>query len=311
MASLAGLCLLTRASTALGLYIATGLLIIVLAWPPAGPLRDRLPLFTRGLARKRTAVGLGILLGFLALAGIVNYQRWGNPLEFYYDPRTYIGYMNVPIRLQRLEAYGVFNIERLWYGILYYFFPIWTITRPDGQFLFSEFETRMLDAVETPPSSFLLSDPLLLVLAGAYLLRMPRLAREGLLDLGAAVALMIGLLVPVFLILTFMYMAFRYRMEFYPFLEFSAFLGFYGICVNPDEFSALSRNRLSLILIASAGFGIVYSHFALFLHKISPPGHYPPAGTAAGAPSPTDGWLQYYRFHLKSAFPSLARRLHL
>jgi len=311
MASLAGLCLLTRASTALGLYIATGLLIIVLAWPPAGPLRDRLPLFTRGLASKRTVVGLAILLGFVALAGIVNYQRWGNPLEFYYDPHTYIGYMNVPIRLQRLEAYGVFNIERLWYGILYYFFPIWTITRPDGQFLFSEFETRMLDAVETPPSSFLLSDPLLLVLAGAYLLRMPRLAREGLLDLGAAVALMIGLLVPVFLILTFMYMAFRYRMEFYPFLEFAAFLGFYGICVHPDEFSALSRNRLSLILIASAGFGIVYSHFALFLHKISPPGHYPPAGTAAGAPSPTDGWLQYYRFHLKSAFPSLARRLHL
>jgi hypothetical protein len=47
---------------------------------------------------------------------------------------------------------------------------------------------------------------------------------------------MIGLLIPVFPILTFMYMAFRYRMEFYPFLEFSAFLGFYAICVNPASF---------------------------------------------------------------------------
>jgi hypothetical protein len=311
MASLAGLCLLTRVSTALGLYFATGLLIVVLAWPSAGSLRDRLPRFLSGLASKRAVVGLGVLLGFVALSGIVNYHRWGNPLEFYYDPHTYIGYITVPIRLRRLETYGVFNIGRLWYGILYYFFPIWTITRPDGQLLFSEFETRMLDAVETPPSSFLLSDPLLLVLAGAYLLRMPKLAREGLLDRGAAIALMIGLLVPVFLILTFMYMAFRYRMEFFPFLEFSAFLGFYAICVNSAEFSALTRRRLYLILIVSAGLGIVYSHFVLLLHKISPPGNYPPVGTAGGAVSPADGWIEYYHFHLKSAFPSLAQRLHL
>jgi len=48
------------------------------------------------------------------------------------------------------------------------FSAIWTFSRPDEQFLFSEF-----DCVEAPPSSFLLSDPLLLVLGGAYLLRLP------------------------------------------------------------------------------------------------------------------------------------------
>jgi hypothetical protein len=309
MAGLAGLSLLTRVSTALGLYFATGLLIMALAWPSAGSLRDRLSRFPRGLASSRTIVGLAILLGFVAVAGTVNYQRWGNPLEFYYDPRTYIGYMSAPWRLTRIEAYGVFNIRRLWYGILYYFFPIWTISRPDGQFLFSQFETRMLDAVETPPSSFLLSDPLLLVLAGAYLWWVPRLVRERLLDPLAVAALMIGLLIPVFLILTFMYMTFRYRMEFYPFLEFSAFLGFYAICVHSGEFSALSRSRLSAILIASAGFGIVYSHFALFLHKISLPGNYSSTGT--GAVSPANGWVEYYRSHLKLTFPNIAQRLHL
>jgi hypothetical protein len=311
MAGLAGLGLLTRVSTALGLYFASGLLIVVLAWPSVGSLRERLPLFFRGLASKQTVVGLGILLGFVALAGIVNYQRWGNPLEFYYDPHTYIGYTTAPWRLARLETYGVFNIGRLWYGILYYFFPIWTISRSDGQFLFSEFETRMLDAVETPPGSFLLSDPLLLVLAGAYLMRLPRLARERRLDPRATAALMIGLLIPVFLILTFMYMAFRYRMEFYPFLEFSAFLGFYTICVNPAEFSALSRRRLSLILIAIAGFGIVGSHFTLFLHKISPPGNYVSEGADAGGVSPENGWVDYYRYCLRAILPSLAQRLHL
>ena len=51
-----------------------------------------------------------------------------------------------------------------------------------------------------------LSDPLLLILAGAYLVRLPQLLRERLLDPRLVAALMIGLLVPVFLILTFMYM---------------------------------------------------------------------------------------------------------
>ena len=48
--------------------------------------------------------------------------------------------------------------------------------------------------------------PLLLILAGAYLVRLPQLLRERLLDPRLVAALMIGLLVPVFLILTFMYM---------------------------------------------------------------------------------------------------------
>jgi hypothetical protein len=160
----------------------------------------------------------------------------------------------------------------------------------------------MLDGVEPPPSSFLLSDPLLLALGGAFLFQLPRLARERQLDLRAVAALMIGLLIPVFLILTFCYMAFRYRMEFYPFLEFTAFLGFYAICVNPGRVSALSRGSLSLILIAGAGFGIVYSHLALFLYKISP---------FTNRVSAPDGWVDFYLTQLKLIFPSIAQRLHL
>jgi len=311
MATLAGLGLLTRVSTALGLYIATGLLVIVLACPAAGSMGSRLRSLGRGLTGRRTIIALAVLFGFVTLSGIVNYQRWGNPLTFAGDVGTYSSVIPRPDRLPRLEAYGNFNIQRLWYGVVYYFFPIWTIVRPDGQFLLSEFENRILDGVEAPPSSFLLSDPLLLVLGGAYLLRLPQPARERVIDVRAAAAVMIGFLIPVVLILTYIYMAFRYRMEFYPFLEFSAFLGFYAICINPGEFSARSRRRFALIMITVAGFGIIYSHFAVFLHKISPPGNYAPGGTDAGTVSPANGWVHYYRHYVKSVFPSIARRLDL
>jgi hypothetical protein len=310
MASLAGLGLLTRVSTALGLYVAVGLLVLVLAWPSVGPFRDRLPRFVHDLASRRTIVALTILLVFMALSGIVNYGRWGNPVAFSGDSSTYIHLMATPERIVRLKAHGGFNIERLWYGILYYFFPIWTIIRPDGQFLFSEFETRIFDTIEIPPSSFLLSDPLLLMLGGAFLLQLPRLARERLLDLRAVVALMIGFLIPVLLILTFFCMAFRYRLEFYPFLEFAGFIGFYAICVNPGRVFALSRRKLSLILIASAGFGIVYSHLLLFLYKISLGGNYSEPDST-NAVTPAIGWVDFYLIQLKSIYPSIAQRLHL
>jgi hypothetical protein len=301
MASLAGLGLLTRVPTALGLYVATGLLILILAWPPAGPLRDRLSRFVRGLASKRAVLALAILLAFATLCGMVNYQRWGDPLKFA-DFRIYIISTAVPGLLAHLAEYGAFNIQRLWYGILYYFFPIWTIIRPDGQFLFSEFEARLIDHIETPPASFLLSDPLLLMLGGAFLFRLPRLARERLLDLRAVAALTIGLLIPVLLMLTFAGMAFRYRMEFYPFLEFTAFLGFYAICVKPGRFDASSRSSLSPILIASVGLGIVSSHLFLFLYKLSP---------VVITISVPNGWIDLYVSRLRLLLPDIAQRLHL
>ena len=297
MASLAGLALLTRVSTALGLYVATGLLVLVLAWPAAGPLRPAAAVRPRlgEHAHRRRARHPS---GFVTLCGIVNYQRWGDPLKFL--PLACITYMTEPGRLARLEAYGVQHTAAM-VRILYYFFRFGRSFARTGNFCFPN-SRRMLDGVEPPPSSFLLSDPLLLVLGGAFLFQLPRLARERLLDLRAVAALMIGFLIPVFLILTFFYMAFRYRMEFYPFLEFTAFLGFYAICVNPGRFSALSRSSLSLILIAGAGFGIIYSHFALFLYKISP---------FTNRVSAPDGWVDLYLTQLKLIFPSIAQRLHL
>ena len=306
MATLAGLGLLTRVSTGLGLYVATGLLVLVLAWPVAGPLRKRLLLWSRALVGGRTVICVAILVGFALLCGYVNYQRWGNPLQFA-DMQRNIFYMADPSRIVRQVTYGAFNIERLWYGILYYFLPGWTFVGANGQLLFSKFEIRMLDGVEVPPGSFLLSDPLLLILAGIGLVRLPQLGRERLIDLQAVAALMIGLSIPAFLILTYTYMAFRYRMEFYPFFEFAAYLGFYAICVKPSPFSVSSRSILLALLITSAIIGVVFSHLWLFLYKISPFGDYK-YQAMGGHEIVTKGWLAFYWDQLKIVFPSLAER---
>ena len=66
-------------------------------------------------------------------------------------------------------------------------------------------------------------------------------------NLRAVAALMVGFSIPIFLMLTYMYMAFRFRMEFYPLVEFAAFLGFYAICVKPDQYSAPFRRAGSTV----------------------------------------------------------------
>src|SRR5437870_50181 len=72
LAAAAGLCLITRVSTALGLYLALGLLMLQLLWQE---WRAGRPLRLLGQMIPAAAV----LLAFVAVAGFVNYQRWGNP----------------------------------------------------------------------------------------------------------------------------------------------------------------------------------------------------------------------------------------
>jgi hypothetical protein len=60
------------------------------------------------LASKRTVVAFTILSGFATLCGMVNYQRWGDPLKFA-DWRIYIIYFDEPEHLAHLAEYGAFQ----------------------------------------------------------------------------------------------------------------------------------------------------------------------------------------------------------
>lgn len=273
-AACAGLCLLTRSTTGAGLLAALGLLVLraLAAETPrpasAGP-RD-LALWAGGRAGRLLRSGLwlpcGVALASVAAALAVNQARWGNPLRFADMHAQILQIAAHPDRLDRLDSFGLFNIRRVWIGVLYYAAPVWSAAAEaavplDGRI------ARLFDALELPSSSIVLTDPLWCVLAwrGAALIRTGR-------GLPGAVALAAGLCLAPALMLTAWYMAFRYRMEFTPLLLALSCTGL-AAWVPPLDGSRTKRTRLCLLclclvqLVFAAVMGLSYS--------VAPPGPSP------------------------------------
>jgi hypothetical protein len=260
MALVAGLCLLTRVSNAFGLYGAFGLIWLCVVWRAV-----RAPQPLGGLV-----LPIAVLLVFVAITGVVNAGRWGNPLVFADFTRALIN-EQYPDRLARLQHYGAFNLERIGYGLSYYFAPFWVLRDAAGNFLWSGFEDGYSACCsELPPSSFLVSDPLLISLCVYGLVQALRRDVERRWLMVAAGA---GLSVSILLMLTVFGTSYRYRMEFYPFFELFAFLGFARI-------AATSAGRAPRLVGAGAVASIVTAHLMWVLYMLSPFG---PAGKLMGS----------------------------
>ena len=259
LAAVAGLCLLTRVSTALGLYIALGFLILQLAWQV---LRmDGLLRFST--ARLATLLTAGAILAvFVGIAAVVNYERWGNPLVFAGDSQSHA--LAGPDSSVYDARYGWFNPIRVGYSIAYYFIPVWVLRGGDGNLLWSAFQQRTIGTVELPPSSFFISDPLTIGLAVFALVGLVR--SRYFVKRPIVVPVLAGLFVPIALILTFSCLTFRYRMEFYPFFDLCAFLGFGALLSRPK----IPPHRS---FTAAVFGGIVASHAIWFLYMLSPMGN--------------------------------------
>ncbi len=291
MAVLAGLALLTRVSTAIGLYAALGFLTVALTRPASSDLKPGAYLASWGRRFLRPAPGwvlpaVGVLLGFAMLIGFVNYERWGNPLVFA-DYHAYVLNQTIYLdRLPRLALYGEFNIRRIPYGLIYYFFPIWTIRTHDG-FLFEDPMRRLIEAVELPPASFVSTDPLLLLLGGifiGFLWRRRQVAAIPGFDLSKATPLLAGFAIPPILMLMAMYMSLRYRMEFYPFFVFAALAGAIVLCSAARKITLFHWVAIAMLCL----FGIVNAHSRLIAYRNSPFGPFQEAveGPAAVDPAP-------------------------
>jgi len=258
LAAVAGLCLLTRVSTALGLYLALGSIWLWRVWQEFRASPAVMPRQVAGML-----LPILILLAFAGAAAIVNQARWGSPLTFA-DLSRALMLTQYPDRLARLHQYGEFNPVRLGYGLLYYFLPIWVLRDGSGQLLWSDYVQRTMDSVELPPSSFLISDPLLVGLAiyGVILL----LRRRGEVPMRAPIALAcVGLAVPILLMLSAISMTFRYRVEFYPLFELCAFMGFFRLLEKPTR-------GVKLAFGGGAVISIIVAHALWVLNMLSPSG---------------------------------------
>ncbi len=278
MACMAGLALLTRVSTGIGLYAALGLLLLVLL---VEEFRAGRKVLTRQLL-----IPVAILAAFLVAVGTVNYYRWGRPTTFA-DYSLYIFNQQYPDRMIRTKLYGLFNLIRIPFGLGYYFLPLWSLQGGGGRLLFENTQTRLMDAVELPPSSFFLTDllPIALIVFVGIALWSRRselspaarkdaapLAQNALLpfqplSLTRGLALAAGLLMPCILMLTAISMNYRYRMEFYPEIDFLSFLALYLTARNPNLLERFNRYRGWMV--GATAVSVISAFVVLVLYKFS------------------------------------------
>jgi hypothetical protein len=279
MALTAGLATLTRVSTGIGLCTAFGLLLIVLLLEEH---RARRPVITR-----RFFVPAMVLASLLIVVGTINYFRWGNPTTFA-DFRLNVFYHEQPDLMLRTDLYGNFNLARVPFGLSYYFLPIWVLRGADGQLLFENTQTQLMNSVELPPSSFFLTDLLSIVfiafLATALwtshgtssrgvrddatlVCNTNSLRSSEIFSKSQVLALATGLAMPCVLMLMAICMSYRFRMEFYPEIDLLAFLGLYTTVSNP---ALLDRfNRCRRWMVAAALISIVSASAAVVLYWLS------------------------------------------
>jgi len=287
MALCAGLTLLTRVTTGIGLILATCLLLLVLAVQAARATADghrpALLRFGQALAGQRYLIPTGILAVLIAATGTVNYFRWGNPVTFanYY---IYICRYCVGDWVPVMQRYGLFNLERIPFSMMYFFIPVWVLRGSDGHFFLESTQQRLFHTVELPPSSFFLTDLLPLCFIVLMVIAVWRRRSRNSPRTMQAAAIVAGLLAPCVLIMTAISIAYRYKMEFYPEFDFLAFLGLYLTVTNPANLERFARFRRWIA--AALAISIAGSLASLTLCNL---------GTGAGTEREvTDGIVSYY-----------------
>ncbi len=262
----AGLALLTRVSMGVGLYAAISLFGLLTVWRCMGRLRQ-----AQGRAVRQTArvwlgycgLAVAVLVFFVGVVAYVNEQRWGNPLTFV-DYHSYLMNRYYPDRVLRAHQYGLFNINRIPLGFIYFFVPVWVFKWGNGHLILSSSFHRLVDVTEMPPSSFFLTDGFLLLFSGIFVWSVVRRRTISGVDSTAAILNMAGLLVAPLLMMMAISMNFRYRAEFYPIIMFTAFLG--AVVVSKKW---LEKPFFKYICIALVCISIFSSFAAMVLYKKS------------------------------------------
>jgi hypothetical protein len=165
-----------------------------------------------------------------------------------------------------LQNYGEINFGRMWIGALYYVTGIPYLLK--GVHPFGEFLDSRLAAIEAPPFSPFLINPLTIFLAGIgvhHLWWRPSLSLQTAAILRLA---LIGHSSAVLLILAAMYLTMRYRFDFAPFMTMAALIGYRAISLTAAEEPESWPKRLRIAAGVLCVLGILGSHYILLIHKV-------------------------------------------
>jgi hypothetical protein len=267
LAILAGICVHTRISTALGLCLATTLIVLR---SMANRFRGAAGAWYERAAEaiKPNLAPILILAIFTLLAGFVNFMRWGDPFEFVNLARQVYWIERWPDRLHRLLEQGTTSAHRFWFGLQYYYFPIWLLPDESGRSIFAAWMEKNLDGAEMPPSSLLLTDTLWVGFAAFGIAQLIRRRPWG--DAQYTVGLAaLALSIPAALTLTHIYMALRYRVEFQPAIMLLAVYGLLELrpCLK-DGATILRRT-----ILFGAACSIIFSQLIIMARWPAGPSH--------------------------------------
>ena len=267
LATLAGLAINTRAPVGVALYLGTILLVARTVWRQYAP--DRAQQFSD----KETALSSTILppiaiLGVAAVvAGVINFERWGNAFTFadfhYWDMRVNV----YPTLAEILRKYGEFNVGRIWIGALYYATDIPYLLHTLSPF--AEFLRSRLVIIEAgPPMTPVLTNPLTIILAGIGLYCVwwkPELSTQRVAILRLA---LLGHASAVILLLGFFAFHARYRFDFAPFMTLAALVGYGSVTTAVTEARDPLLKRVRIGAAGLCFLGILSSHYELLLYKV-------------------------------------------
>lgn len=297
MAAIAGLTLITRVSTAIGLYAAMA--VILLACIARASIPSPQPSSGASGFRLRIPRSVWLPAAILASFGLevayINFVRFGSPLTVL-DPQNQIGYklFNNLHALSMFKEHGQFEISRIWFGLLYYFFPIWFMTDGHGKHLFSNFRYDHLDAVELPPSSFFVSDPIIIFLSAIGLAYFYRAYRNRNSQDILPIFVFLALMIPAILIMCGWTFAFRYRIEFYPMFYFLAFVGLRWVL--DSDFDPKHARLVRYAVVAGVPISMAVSIILVMTYYLSPFGN---SDLLSG-----QGWVSGYYHQLLQKAPT-------
>lgn len=254
LALFAGLCLITRTSTGLGLYCALAVLLLSRL---AALLRARGVAAVVDPALVWPAL---VSLAFVVVTAIVNNGRWGSPLTGQ-DLSGYVMLHKMTEGVGVFARHGMMSLHRIPLALGYYFVPIWPLRGADGNLIFAAAEQDLFYTIELPPSSLLLTDLLPIVL-GLLLLREALRGRTPF-PRWPLLGVTTALLVPAGIVLIYWALTNRYRIEFAPALDAVALLAF-ALPQVQRAMAATWPRRLLLCGAALISVGATFVTFVLF-----------------------------------------------